>query len=523
MTARFWSLFPLCLLILLGEVQAQQSANSLDELRQKLDAQEAELRQLRTQVDAADRSLISSASFETLNMAETAADKPKDAPKAYEVGSDLKMTARWNPANGVTFETANKDFVSHLGVRFQFDSVWFDETANLKPANQMGDLQDGCFFRRVRPSWDGTAYDVLEWNVELALEAVSQGIPTLDECWAGLKSLPVLGSVRIGHIKVPQGFEGDMVSSSKAMTFMERSEYTEAFYYNFGSGLWFGNSVCDQHLTYSLMGYRTDSASMPGHASTGADFGDGDYAYSGRVTMLPFFQDDGRHMLHLGVSGSWRNAEKADPGITGPRQVRFRARPEMRDAIGDFGNGVLSGNSRRMVDTGVINADSSTVWGTELFYVINAWSLQAEYAWAFADNAVVGGNPVGELPFGGGYVQASYFLTGENRIYDRRLGRLGSNYITAPYTPFWLVRDENGDCCWGRGAWELAFRYSQLDLNNSYVRGGQSDAYEFGLNWYLNNNFKIQFEYLHQNRYDLPAGQNSGWVDGFGIRTQFFF
>ena len=40
--------------------------------------------------------------------------------------------------------------------------------------------------------------------------------------------------------------------------------------------------------------------------------------------------------------------------------------------------------------------------------------------------------------------------------YDRRFGVLGTDYIATPYTPFWLVRDANGDCCWGSGAWEVA-------------------------------------------------------------------
>src|SRR5262245_53290797 len=88
--------------------------------------------------------------------------------EGYTVGSDLKMSVRWNTANGVTFETPNKDFISHLGVRFQLDNVWWTQTPSLKPVTQLGDLQDGVFFRRVRPSWDGVAWEVMEWNVELA-------------------------------------------------------------------------------------------------------------------------------------------------------------------------------------------------------------------------------------------------------------------------------------------------------------------------------------------------------------------
>jgi phosphate-selective porin OprO and OprP len=450
---------------------------------------------------------------------EEAKKKEADA-KGYEVGSDLKMSARWDPANGVRFETPNKDFSMHFGFRFQDDWVWWSQDRSLRPANQVGDLQDGTFFRRIRPSWDGTAWEVVEWNCELALEQTRQGIPTLDEVWVGITKLPILGSVRIGHMKVPQGLEGDMVSSSKAMTFLERAAYTDAFYQNFAPGLWTGNSVLDQRLTWAFMAYRQE---LSLHDNNGADFEDGEYAYTGRLTGLPIWECDGRHFLHLGVSATWRKGEKPDPGLTGPAVVRYRARPEMRDAIGDFGTAPLPGNSVRWVDTGNIIADSATVYGTELLYVLGPFSLQAEYAWAFANNAVVNKANAGDLGFNGGYVQLSYFLTGENRIYDRRLGRIGTTYIARPFTPFWSVNEEDGSWSWGIGAWELAVRYSHLDLDNGPIQGGQLDGWELGVNWYLNTNWKIQFEYLHNNRYHLKPGQIPGDLDAFGIRTQIFF
>ena len=60
----------------------------------------------------------------TLNIDAPAKDKPKE-DQGFLVGQDLKMAARWNAANGVTFETTNKDFVAHIGFRLQDDWVWF--------------------------------------------------------------------------------------------------------------------------------------------------------------------------------------------------------------------------------------------------------------------------------------------------------------------------------------------------------------------------------------------------------------
>src|SRR5262249_48931165 len=414
----------------------------------------------------------------------------KQEEEGYKVGTVLNMSARWNIANGVTFETPNKDFTSHLGFRFQLDSVWFDQDPALRSPRQIGDLQDGIFFRRIRPSWDGTAWEVLEWNCELALEQVQQSLINLDEVWAGITKIPYIGTVRVGHQKVPQGFEGDMVSSSKVMTFFERAPYTDAFYQNFATGIWTGNSVLDQHLTWSAMAYRQDNAL---HGNNGADFGDGEYAYSGRLTALPVYEDDGRCWMHLGAAASWRKAEKPDSalippgegGLAGPGIVRFRARPSMRDAIGDFGTSPFPGNSVRFVDTGVIPADSSEVVGTEFCAVYGPFSVQAEWAFAWIDNPIIARVRRDGLGFNGGYVQLSYFLTGENRPYDRRLGRLGSTYIARPFTQFWAVRAEDGRLSWGPGAWELAARWSRLNLNDNLIHGGIMDGIELGVNWYL--------------------------------------
>jgi len=472
------------------------------------------------------------------------AKKKEAEEKGHEVGSDLKLGLRWNPSNGVTFESEHKDFVSHIGVRFQLDNVWWDQSGGLRanPGAGIGDLQDGVLFRRFRPSWDGTAWEVLEWNVELALEQTVKSVPTFDEVWVGLKELPLIGSLRIGHLKVPQGFEGDMVSSSKAMTFLERSAYTDAFYENFGTGVQTTNSVMDQRATMTAMVYRMDNDNGINADNTGAVFEDGRYAYGARLTALPLWQEDGRCWLHLGTSFNWRDAEiptnngagVVPGGDAGAHQARFRARPQMRDAIGDWGNIPNSGNSQRLVDTGAVGTDGVAVIGTELCYVRGPFSLQAEYAFSAMDDVVTlagtnvfpgtaVGSHLGAVWFHGGYVQASYFLTGENRAYDRRLGREASTYIASPYENFYLVRGEDRRWLFGRGAWEVACRLNHLDLNSDKINGGETNAVEAGLNWYLSNNMKLQFMYLYQTRFNMKAGVNPGSLDGLGIRTQFFF
>jgi phosphate-selective porin OprO/OprP len=245
------------------------------------------------------------------------------------------------------------------------------------------------------------------------------------------------------------------------------------------------------------------------------------------VTALPEYENEGACLLHLGLSATWRTNEKVDPGTNGEGVVRFRARPEMRDAIGDFGTTLagttvaLPGNTSRLVDTGVLTSDATSVFGTELLYIRGPFSAQAEWAVAVADNVVLP-TQNRSLAFHGGYVQLSYILTGEHRAYDRRLGRLASNYLDGPTTNFWFTRREGGGYTHGWGAWEIAARYSYLNLNNGPIQGGVDSAMEFGVNWYLNPNLKVQFEYNDNNRYH-KAGSLPGDVQGFGTRVQVFF
>jgi phosphate-selective porin OprO/OprP len=469
------------------------------------------------------------------------AEKRQKEAEGVKVGSDLAISARWASDQGLWFETKNKDFVSHLGFYFQWDTVAFSQSANLRPIAQLGDLQDGTFFRRLRPQYDGRAWDFAEWNVILALEQIQgsavNGLANInvDEVWGGVYGIPIIGRVRAGHMKVPQGLEGNQWSSSRAMTFNENAAYTDAFYNIFAVGVQILNSGLDDgvngdRMTWQLMGYRNDNP----RTNDGEDFGDGDYAATGRISGLLIDEDQDRHFLHVGVSGTWRKAQRANADLGGPRVEQFRARPELRDGIGGFGDASgLPGDTNRMVDTGVRSASAATVIGTELWYNLGPFNVMAEWAFATMNSAVVPvtvgrrtTNVVGDRNFHGGYVTVSYFLTGESQVYDHLYGRRGTFYIARPFTNAWAKRKDDGGVSLGWGAWEVAARYSYLNLNDGPIQGGVLSCWTVGLNWYLNSNLKVQFEYIRDNRWDktTPGGGTvPGFVEGFGTRMQIQF
>jgi phosphate-selective porin OprO/OprP len=192
-----------------------------------------------------------------------------------------------------------------------------------------------------------------------------------------------------------------------------------------------------------------------------------------------------------------------------------------------------------MIDTGLIASDKEYLMGLEALYIRGPVSVQAEYGWNWIDNAV-GIAPTGStfhpalVPpqnymFNGGYIQLAYTLTGENRAYDKRGGTLAREYFgkRGPFNNAWIVRDEDGSLICNWGAWELAARYSYVNLNDGVgadrIQGGIMDGVTVGLNWYMNNNLTVNADWTYDNRYDVPAGTVAGHTNGFGSRVQFQF
>jgi phosphate-selective porin OprO/OprP len=484
--------------------------------------------------------------------------KQEEASKWYQVGTEMGVKAEFRDGLFLWLSTPNNDFTMHIGEWMQYDNVFWTQSAspNLRASPDgrpgakqgvasgaalggIGDLQDGTYFRRIRPFLEGTFWETGEYRLILALENDQFSTTGLDEFWVALKDIPLIGTVRVGHVKTPMGLEADMTASSRTMTFMERSSYSEAIELNqnFVTGLWASNNYFDERATWSAAIFRQDLSS-----STGVFFGDGQYGAQGRLTALPIYECNGRHLLHVGISGGWRNGTN-NLAVSPFRTFQLRARPELRDsdpAADPAGaQPVPNANDNRMIDTGSIVASNDWLMGLELLYIWGPLSVQAEYGWNWIDNAI-GFAPVGgtlnpalataqNYVFNGGYVQLAYTLTGENRAYDKRIGTLDRYYygIKGPYSPAWLVRDADGNLCCGPGAWEIAARYSYVNLNDgtglNRIAGGAMDGISVALNWYLNNNLSVMFDWVYNHRYDLASGVVPGYTQGYGMRVQMSF
>jgi phosphate-selective porin OprO/OprP len=183
--------------------------------------------------------------------------------------------------------------------------------------------------------------------------------------------------------------------------------------------------------------------------------------FTGRLTFLPYYEEEGKKLLHLGGSYSLRNPKGT---------LRYSTYPEAH----------LMPN---FVDTGKFNSERANLFGVESAFIFGPLFLQGEYI----ANAIESINDSPDLYFNGFYAQASYFLTGEYKPYDKITGTFGR------------VQPKNNFSLRGKswGAWEIAGRYSYVDLNDESVNGGTLSDITLGLNWYWNPNMRVMLNYIH--------------------------
>jgi phosphate-selective porin OprO/OprP len=346
----------------------------------------------------------------------------------------------------------------------------------------------GGDFRRLRVNILSTFYDV----VDLKLDVDFANIREIKDNWITLKKkMPILGYIKFGHMKEPFSLEG--LTSGTNITFMERSLPTLGFSPGRNLGILFHNALLDDRMTWAVGGFwNTGSLSKVGEATDRVSDADG-YNLTARVTGLPWYEEGGKKLLHLGLSYS-HGVRQKDQG-----EVRFRAKPEsfLKDD--------------RLVDTGALYMNSLDLINPELAMVLGPFSLQGEYFHAFtgASNA---GNP----QFWGFYLQANYFLTGEHRTYNTATAVFSQIKPKQDFHPF-------GD---GWGAWEVAARLSYLDLNDGGdVKGGQETNLTLGLNWYLNPNLRLMFNYIRAHVEDRRTSRpiDNGYANIVQARFQFAF
>ncbi len=364
---------------------------------------------------------------------------------------------------------------------------------------QFGDAQGGTGFRSTRLGARGNISDVITGEISLEFAGIATvGEQTVQRTsitnvYLQWNDLPLVQKVRLGHIREPASLE-DM-TSSRFYALPERSVLA-AFIPGRNLGIRaMGHSEAED-ATFAVGLFR-ETPDMP--ALYDSDVGG--HALTMRGTWLPWYDEAtaGRSLLHLGGYYSFRDVDNDT--------LRF-----CRRADTTFGPVIVdTGTMTGVVDWHLLGAEAAAVLGP--------FSIQSEYAMAMVNRS-----GASDPRFDALYVEATYFLTGENRNYNRSLGVFDRPH---PHEDAFRVRDEHGNVATGTGAWQVAYRYGYIDLVDAGVDGNRASVHSMGVNWYLTPYSRLMAHYTYGlcdvTRAGHPGGPGTSSRQSVLFRAQFDF
>lgn len=397
----------------------------------------------------------------------------------------------------------------------QFDGDWNSQT----PLNRatVGDMQDGVGFRRARLAAVGKVAELTNYMIEMDFAAA--GRPSFFDVWAEQEQLPFLGAVRAGQYVQP--FSVDAMSGFRHLVFLERSLPFFAFVPFRRVGIEAYNSADEERTNWAYSVFRTGGFNNAplGDDRFATDIGDnGGYSFSTRLTQLIYYDElvADRYLWHIGASYDYsRLGANTAQGSTSPQPFyQARTTPEFfmgspEGVLPTFGPGSAAAGTPSFVDTGRFLATSFQLLGLETVWQYGPTSFQAEWIGTLVDSAV------GPITYNGAYAQIAYRLTGENRVYYKKIAAFGN---AVPYTNFFSVK-RGGVSGWG--AWEVAARWSFVELRNpaklngNYIAGtndsgnGTLNDFTTGLTWFMNEHLKFQFNWIHAMLNNRDKGLSS--------------
>jgi phosphate-selective porin OprO and OprP len=459
-----------------GHAHAQATNDDVAALKAQLRALEKKLDSVQKQANATQqKQAAAQASFANAN----AAMHKKAVP--YLGGATLTM-----PGNRPTFCTEDGFNCVAVTGRLHLDTGSYSfspKSGGTLPQT----LNDGVNARRARLGVIGTFARDWEWGVIVDAGGTPDGPVGLNNAYfayKGVKGLLIQG----GYIDVP--YTLDEATSSNNIIFMERAA-SQVLATSLAAGdnrAAFGGQVFDKnywvgaYVTGPTTGAGVTSASRQQAQPLGATF---------RAVGLPINNDIatvlvGFDALYLAQPNGGINSS-----ITMSDRIEVRIDP-----------------NAQLLSAALSNVDSARVLSGEAAVKYGSFLASGEYY----DYEVQRTAGFGNARFTGGYGQASYVITGEQHKYSTSAGAFGG---VAPARP---VNFATGDL----GAWELAARYSYANLNDGIIRGGELNSTTVGLNWYVNNNMRFMFNWIHGtvDKVGVDNINRGADYDVFAMRTQ---
>lgn len=509
-----------------SQAQAQSAGNAEAEiaaLKQQLRLMERKLDALQKQTAA------NTAAAAKANAKADATVAPVNANAAYPVKGAVVVpeAIAKMPNNRPTICTVDDQNCVSITSRLHFDAGGYNYRPNTA-ATVPQHLNDGVNARRARIGVLGKFAG--DWNYALIYDfagssdgfggtasaggtpvgflpggAVS-GIENAYLSYTGFKPFGGKLAIEGGYMDLP--YTLDEAMSSNDILFMERSS-AQVIAVNIAAGdarstigtRWYTDTFwAGAYATGPTAGAIHSGSSINPNGTT-EQFGAIARA-AGQIVSGPGYS------LHLGADAEFL-IKPARNQITAAQTLTLSDRPELRlDPTAIVSTGALA------------NVSGAQVYSVEAAGTYGPFFAQGEYYWYNVDRNALPGMP--SVKFEGGYAQASYVLTGESRTYNP--GAAAYNGVV-PANPFSLTGG-------GWGAWEIAGRVSQIDLNDQLatangVAGGKQTVYTAGLNWYVNRNVRFMFNYVHGDIAKQVSATNPGDVgakfDALAMRTQVAF
>jgi phosphate-selective porin OprO/OprP len=363
--------------------------------------------------------------------------------------------------NAPTLHLDQLKMTVNIGALIEVDAASYTTTGNL-------DLPNDIALRRARLIMQGGCILVLPVNYKIELGYIPHKF-NLNQAWLESEHIDYIGYIKGGVFQPPMGL--DLTTSSRDLTFMEPASVLQALAPGNEAGFQIGQPVLHERGTWAL-GIFAGGVTDTEYGNASKNYGN----LMGRVTYLAIDhitpdRPKENEYLHLGLS--------ANVQYSASSTVRYRSRPE-------------SYLASHVIDTDNIDASGSGEVAAEAAYVNGPFSLQGEFI-----DSLVRKNNGDLLDFYGFYANASWYLTGESRPYDRVNGHFAR---LIPRRNF----DFGKDGAWG--AVELGARVSYTDLDNGDIHGGKLSLLMGEVNWYLNSHVRWMF--------NAGGGHVSGAHDG---------
>ncbi|PCJ00503.1 MAG: hypothetical protein COB14_04380 [Alphaproteobacteria bacterium] len=386
-----------------------------------------------------DKGTISAQDFDLLTGA-AKADKEASEEIANKVAKVEKEATTISLKGGhLKIKSADKAFSAQIGGRVMVDYASMNE-------DDLGGKGNASELRRARLFVKGTAFT--DFGYKLQLDFGSAG---KDGKSVAMKDAYIQyngwkpAKITLGNHKMPFGLEE--LTSSKYITFIERSAASEAF----GVGRKNGLSIGTSGSNWTLKGAVHMNGTLANNSGQDEDFG-----YGARVTFAPLSEKT--QVIHLGAA-----FHHQEFGNEAGEELQLEVRPEVHTA-----GKIFKSYEDKFEDMNQYGLEAAAVFGP--------FSVQAEYVHA-SFNAIDGSEDQDLESF---YVYGSYFITGESRKYKKG--------------EFSRVKPKSIVGQGGTGAWEVALRYSDLDLEDNGL-GNAGDVTTIGLNWYATPTVRVMANY----------------------------